>query len=103
MVSNPSSPMDSEAAAPADDAMERAVQNVHAIIDRVAETAGPAIDRLLSGVNNATETLQSSADDFGEMQERWIESLRGTVRDHPLASIAVAVAAGVLLSRLTAR
>ena len=37
------------------------------------------------------------------MQERWLETSRDYVRDNPLLSIGIAVAAGLLLSRLMAR
>jgi hypothetical protein len=35
------------------------------------------------------------------MAGEWTENLRGTVRQHPLTSLAAALAAGVLLARLT--
>lgn len=98
-----SSPNVSETAASAEDAVHRAARSAHAIVDRVAETAAPAVERLLSGVSSASDKLHSGADDLGEMQERWVEGARVYVRDHPLASIGVAIAAGFVLSRLMAR
>jgi ElaB/YqjD/DUF883 family membrane-anchored ribosome-binding protein len=103
MSSIPNSLPGSETPASAEDALNRAVQGAHALVDRLAQTAGPAVDRLLSGVDSATEALQSGAEDFSELQERWVESCRDCVREHPLVSIGVAVAAGMLLNRLMTR
>lgn len=105
MALNPTStsPIGSETAATAENAVNRAAQGAHAMVDRVAEKAGPAIERVREGVNNASESVGRGVEQFGEMRERWLEDCRGCVRDHPLVSIGLAVAAGALLSRLTAR
>jgi ElaB/YqjD/DUF883 family membrane-anchored ribosome-binding protein len=80
------------------------------MIDRAADKAGPAVDRLRSGVNSATQAVHSGVEavhtgvaDLDQMQERWLEASRACVRDHPLVAVGVAVAAGMLLSRLMAR
>lgn len=80
--------------------MDRAVQGAHSMVDRVAEKAGPAVDRIRSGVDTASAALESGMDTLSQTQERWVENCRVCVRDHPLASVGVAVAAGILLSRL---
>jgi ElaB/YqjD/DUF883 family membrane-anchored ribosome-binding protein len=86
--------------AAAEDAVARTAQSAHEIVDRVAEKAGPAIDRMREGVGAAADAIQGSAEELGEMQQRWLAACRSCVRDYPFASIAVAVAAGVVLSRL---
>lgn len=86
-----------------DDVMNRVVQGAHEAVDRVAEKAGPAVERLKSGVAGAAESLQSHAEEFGAMQEQWMQNARGCVRDHPLATVAIAVGVGMLLSRMVAR
>jgi len=96
MANSPLSTYGSETIAAAENAVDRATQGAHDMVDRVAEKAGPAVDR-------ASEALQSGVDDLNEMQERWMEASRACVRDHPLVSVGVAVAAGMLLSRLMAR
>lgn len=96
-------PFGSEKSAAAEDAVNRATQSAHEIVDRVAEKAGPAVDRLRTSVDSASEAVHSGVEDLTEMQERWVEASRACVRDHPLVSIGVAVAAGMLLSRLMAR
>jgi ElaB/YqjD/DUF883 family membrane-anchored ribosome-binding protein len=51
-------------------------------------------------MGSATEKLPMSKDELSAMQQEWVASARDVVREHPLASVAVAVAAGVLLSRM---
>lgn len=83
------------------DTVDRAAQSAHDAIDRVAAKAGPALESLQSAASTAAQSLQDKAATFGEMEEAWIESARKTVREHPLATVAVAVAAGILISRIT--
>ena len=47
--------------------------------------------------------MQSQAERIGAMESIWVESARDCVRNHPLASIAGAVAAGMLLGRMLSR
>ena len=96
MVNSPASTLVNETAAAAEKVVDRAAQSAHDLVDRVADKAGPAVDR-------ASQALRSGADDLCELQERWMEASRDCVRDHPLVSIGVALAAGMLLSRLMAR
>ncbi len=90
-------------AAAAGDSLNRTAQSAHAMVDRVAEKAAPAVDRLHQGIDSASEALQSGVHNLDEMQERWLETSRDYVRENPLLSIGIAVAAGLLLSRLMAR
>lgn len=81
--------------------VDRATQSAHDAIDRMASKAGPALEQLQSAATSAAQALQDKAASFGEMEEAWVESARKTVREHPLAAIAVAVAAGMIISRIT--
>jgi ElaB/YqjD/DUF883 family membrane-anchored ribosome-binding protein len=85
----------------ADRTLERLVQGAHQAVDSLAAKAGPAVERLKSSMGSAGESMQERADQLSAMQEEWIESARATVREHPLASLAAAVAVGMLISRLT--
>ena len=93
-----------------DDTVDRMKQGARDAVEQVSEKAGPAMDKLKSGmesvkssVDEATERVKARAEDMGLMSEDWMRTLRTTVRDHPVASIAVAVAAGMLLSRMKDR
>ncbi len=81
--------------------VDRAAQSAHEAIDRLAAKAGPAIERLRGSANTAGQTLRAKADQFGDLEEQWVESARSYVRENPLAAVAIAVAAGVLLGKLT--
>ena len=78
----------------------RVVQGAHEAVDRIAEKAAPAVEKLRSTMSGATDTMRSSADQLSHMQEEWVATARTTVREHPLAAIAVAVAAGMVLTKL---
>ena len=84
-----------------DRTLERLVQGAHQAVDSLAAKAGPAVERLKSSMGTASESMHERADQLNAMQEEWIESARATVREHPLASLAAAVAVGMLISRLT--
>ena len=79
----------------------RVVQGAHETVDRLAETAAPHVQRLTEGVEHASETLSARADQARDVGDEWAESLRTTVRENPLAAIATALVAGVLIARLT--
>lgn len=102
----PTSPADDQQALPAaaTDAkpmIDSVVRGVHDTVDRVAATAAPAVERLVGGVNNATDAAQQRAREVSELGHEWAETLRATVREHPLASLAAALAVGMLVSRIT--
>ena len=76
------------------DMLGRVVQGAHQTIDKLAESAAPHLQRLQEGVG-------ARADQVKQVSDEWAESLRGTVRDNPLAAVATALALGVLIARLT--
>lgn len=84
-------------------AIDRTAQNAHATVDRVAEKVRPAVDRLRSSANSASAALHSGVEEFDAYQERWLANCRGHVRDYPLTSLGIALAAGMVLSRLLSR
>lgn len=88
-------------AASADDVINRIAQSAHETIDRLAESAAPHVNRLGEGLAGAGESLQARADRAREMGDEWVESLRDSVRENPLAAVGVALAVGVLIARLS--
>ena len=84
-----------------DRTLDRFVQGAHQAVDSLAAKAAPAVERLKSSMGSASDSMHERADQLGAMQEEWIESARATVREHPLASLATAVAVGMILSRLS--
>lgn len=80
--------------------MDRVVRGAHEAVDRLADKARPAVERMQGSVSGAADSMHTRADQLGELQEEWMESCRSAVREHPIASIGVAVFAGMLLSKM---
>ena len=83
------------------DLMQRVVHGAHETIDRMAQTAAPQVQKLGDGMASASDALQAQAGRMRQTRDEWAESLRGTVRDNPLATVAVALAIGALIARVT--
>lgn len=78
--------------------VDHVAQGAHDTVDRIAAKAGPAIDRVCSAASDAQTTAYSKYDDF--INGEWVENARDEVRARPLAAVGIALAAGLLLSRL---
>jgi ElaB/YqjD/DUF883 family membrane-anchored ribosome-binding protein len=85
-----------------DATVERMVQGAHQAVDRVAEKAGPAVERLRSGMADAAQAVHARADELAALGDEWVETCRNSVRQHPLAAVALALVAGMAVSRLLA-
>ncbi|HEY6511495.1 MAG TPA: hypothetical protein VI032_05925 [Burkholderiaceae bacterium] len=88
-------------AARTDDLVGRFAQGAHQAIDRLAEGAAPHVNRLQESVAGAGDSLRMRADRARDVGDEWTESLRCTVREHPLASLGVALAVGLLIARVS--
>lgn len=95
------------------ESVDRLASGAHSGINAAKEAAHPAIDRLASGahraVNSADEAASSATDAMAragnkasEKGEELYAASAGYMREHPVLTIGVAVAAGYLLSRLLA-
>lgn len=92
----------SEKAPPASVGMLRnAVQGAHETIDRLADSAAPAVRQLGESVAAAGETLHAKTDQLRETRDEWVEGVRSTVRRNPLACVAAALALGAVIARIT--
>lgn len=91
--------------------IDNATAGVHQTIDKVSQAARPAVDRVTTGAHQVVDKLAgvaaSAVDSIGAKgeqlkvaQDRLTEASRDYVRENPLTSIGIAVAAGFLLSRL---
>jgi len=94
-------------------AVERTVDyastSAHKAIDKASAVTRPAVDELTSGAHHAVDRLAGSATHVAEslevkgeelqaLQGRLTESCRTHLRDHPVATIGIAVAAGYMLN-----
>ena len=91
--------------------VDQATASAHNVIDKASDAARPAVDRLASGAHQAVdkmagaasqaaETLDLKGEQLMDAQVRLTENCREYVRDNPLTSLGIAVAAGFLVSRL---
>ncbi|MGQ0654278.1 MAG: DUF883 domain-containing protein [Betaproteobacteria bacterium] len=70
-------------------------------IDNLSETAHQTVERAAEAASQVAERWGDKADELMALQENWIESARGYVKEHPFAALGIALAAGYLLSTLT--
>ncbi len=79
--------------------LDRWVDRAHAGIDRLAGVVGPRLQRLQDGMRATGGSLRRRAGQVRDEGEEWTQSLRDTVREHPMRAIAVAAALGLLIAR----
>jgi ElaB/YqjD/DUF883 family membrane-anchored ribosome-binding protein len=91
----------SVAAGGGSDVMSKVVRTAHDTIDRLADRAAPHVRRVQEGVSGSSDKMHEQVDHWRETSDEWAESLRETVREHPIGAIATAVVAGMLIARLT--
>ncbi|MEO7012719.1 MAG: hypothetical protein ABI127_00305 [Dokdonella sp.] len=72
-------------------------------IDEVTRSASRFSERLRSNGSALNEELSAAGERFGEGAKRFGVVATEQIRAHPLAAIGIAVAAGVLVSRLMRR
>jgi ElaB/YqjD/DUF883 family membrane-anchored ribosome-binding protein len=72
------------------DHLERASSSAHEAVDRVAQTASAYAER-----------FGEQAEALLELKDNWVEGAREYVREHPIAALGMAAAAGYVLHMLT--
>jgi ElaB/YqjD/DUF883 family membrane-anchored ribosome-binding protein len=81
-------------------AIERASDAASAVVDRFASGTHSAVDRIAGAAAQAVNTLGAKGEELKDVQARVMDACRSSVREHPVASIGIALAAGFVLSRL---
>jgi ElaB/YqjD/DUF883 family membrane-anchored ribosome-binding protein len=89
-----------QASAGAHNAIDSVSDAARPVVDRIALGAHQAVDKIAGAAGQAADTLVVKGEQLKNAQVRAMEQCRGYVRDHPVASLGIAVAAGYLLSRL---
>ncbi len=77
--------------------IERASQGAHHAVDRATDAASSVAGRF----GETVEQLADKRDQLMELPETWMEGARDYVREHPFASVGIALAAGYLLHMIT--
>jgi len=78
-------------------------EKAHAGIDRLSNGAHDTVERVASVAADTAQRLGAKSGELLRAKDEWTESTRSYVREHPLAALGIALAAGYLLSRLTSR
>lgn len=95
---------------PATSSMDRTVsgngsstasQNAAATVDKIAGGAHQAVDRIAAAASSAASQLGVKSEDMLAMKDQALDSARDYVREKPITALAIALAAGFLLSRLS--
>lgn len=81
--------------------LNQAVQGAHDTIDRLADGAAPAAQQLGERVSAAGDAIHAWSDPMRQTLDECLASVRTTVRSNPLASMAVAMALGAVIVRIT--
>jgi ElaB/YqjD/DUF883 family membrane-anchored ribosome-binding protein len=89
------------------DGMDRFAKSAHRGIEAASHAAHPAIDRMVSGAHKAVDNADDMAshavkafDQAGVKSQEVVAASTKYMREHPLLTLSVAVAAGYVLSRL---
>jgi ElaB/YqjD/DUF883 family membrane-anchored ribosome-binding protein len=69
-------------------------------IDKAINSAHEAVEKIASATSQAAEALGEKGQQLKNGEKQLVEDCRSYVRDNPLSSLGIAVAAGFLLSRL---
>ena len=72
-------------------------------LNRISDTAQETLDRLTRAASIAADRLTDRSDELWALRGRAAETARSYAREHPLVTLGVAIAVGVLLSRLISR
>ena len=72
-------------------------------LDEVSNFAHEAADKVASATSHAAEALGEKGEQLKNAEQQLMEHCRGYIRDNPITSLGIAVAAGFLLSRLLSR
>jgi ElaB/YqjD/DUF883 family membrane-anchored ribosome-binding protein len=83
--------------------LKNAVQGAHDTLDRLADRAAPAVQRMGDSVNSAEAALRAKTSQLRERGDEWVDGTRGSIRNHPLTAVAIAVAVGAVVARMTRR
>lgn len=69
-------------------------------IDKASHFAHETVDKIANATNQASEALSEKGGQLKNAEQQLMENCRSYVRDNPITSLGIAVAAGFLLSRM---
>ena len=68
--------------------------------ESASHLAHETVDKIASAANQAADAIGEKSEQIKNAEKQMMDQCRGYIRDNPVASLGMAVAAGFLLSRL---
>jgi ElaB/YqjD/DUF883 family membrane-anchored ribosome-binding protein len=81
--------------------METTTRNLDKNIDRLGQSAHRAVDTATSTASSMAERVGEKGEALMEMKDNWVEGAADYVREHPIAALGIAAAAGYLFSMIS--
>jgi len=78
--------------------MESTTRSMDRNIDRLSQGAHSAVDRAASAASSVSDRVSQKGEELMEMKDNWVEGAAEYVREHPIAALGIAAAAGYLFS-----
>ena len=72
-------------------------------LSRLSDSAHQTLERVSGAASQAASRLSERGHELWEMRGEALDTARTYVRQHPVATIGIAIAVGLLISRLTSR
>lgn len=82
---------------------ETAAEKASEGLGRLSDTAQQTMDRVTQVATQTANRLSERGQELWDMRGEAAETARSYVREHPIATIGIAIAIGLLISRLTSR
>ncbi|MCC5887485.1 MAG: hypothetical protein JJT88_13715 [Gammaproteobacteria bacterium] len=83
--------------------MDHAKDAARPTVDHIVKGAHSAVDAVGNMAAHTAEALDLKGEQFSETKAEFISATQKYLRENPVASIGIAVAAGFLLSRILSR
>lgn len=80
---------------------DKPAQQASAALDRLGDTAQHTYERVSDAASKAASRIADRGSEL--LESPTVQNARAYVREHPMAAIGIAIAAGLLISRLTSR
>jgi hypothetical protein len=78
----------------------RSAESARDVVDRTRTLAHEAVDRLASGASGWVDRMEGRGQGLSDVPLRAWDYSRSTVKNHPVATVALAVLAGYMVVRL---
>jgi ElaB/YqjD/DUF883 family membrane-anchored ribosome-binding protein len=69
-------------------------------MDKLSSAAEEASEKIAGATRQAAEALGEKGEQLRELEEQFMKECRDCIRNHPITSIGIALAAGFVLSRI---